>query len=51
MLDNGDIGITGSHILYNTQGKITGSDWACECLKKVKTYDYPNLSSGLVVSE
>lgn len=51
MLDNGDIGITGSHILYNTQGKITGSDWACECLKKVKTYDYPNVSSGLVVSE
>ena len=51
MLDNGDIGITGSHILYNTQGKITGSDWACECLKKMKIYDYPNLSSGLVVSE
>lgn len=51
MHDNGDIGITGNHILYNTQGKITGSNWACECLKKLKTYDYPNLSSGLVVSE
>ena len=51
VLDDGNVDIIGSHVLYNTQGKITGSDWVGECLKKVKTYDYPNLSSGIVVSE
>ena len=51
VLDDGNVDVIGSHTLYNTQGKITGSDWVGECLKKVKTYDYPNLSSGIVVSE
>ena len=51
VLDDGNVDVIGSHTLYNTQGKITGSDWVDECLKKVKTYDYPNLSSGIVVSE
>ena len=51
VLDDGNVDVIGNHTLYNTQGKITGSDWVCECLKKVKTYDYPNLSSGIVVSE
>ena len=51
VLDDGNVDVVGSHTLYNTQGKITGSDWVGECLKKVKTYDYPNLSSGIVVSE
>lgn len=51
VLDDGNVDIIGSHTLYNTQGKVTGSNWVCECLKKVKTYDYPNLSSGLIVSK
>ena len=51
VLDDGNVDVIGNHTLYNTQGKITGSDWVGECLKKVKTYDYPNLSSGIVVSE
>ena len=51
VLDDGNVDVIGNHTLYNTQGKITGSDWVSECLKKVKTYDYPNLSSGIVVSD
>lgn len=51
VLDNGSVDVIGHHMLYNTQGRITGSDWACECLKKVNTYDYPNVSSGLMVSK
>ena len=51
VIDDGNVDVIGSHTLYNTQGKITGSDWVGKCLKKVKTYDYPNLSSGIVVSE
>lgn len=51
VLDNGSVDVIGYHMLYNTQGRITGSDWACECLKKVNTYDYPNVSSGLIVSK
>lgn len=50
-LVDGGISDCGEKIIYNTDGLATASDWAKEPVKKLKTYDEPNLSSGITVRD
>lgn len=37
--------------IYNTDGKVNASDWAKESIKKLKTFDCPNLTSCINIRE
>lgn len=47
----GEIVMTGEKTLYNLNGMETASDWVKEPVKKLKTFDVPQMSSGLKVKE
>lgn len=46
-----DIVKNGEKTLYNLNGLEKASDWAKEPVKKLKTYDAPQLSSALIVKQ
>ena len=41
----------GSKTIYNTDYNVSASNWVREETKKMKTYDVPNLSSGIKISD
>ena len=47
----GEIVKNGEKTLYNLNGLEKASDWAKEPVKKLKTYDAPQLSSALIVKQ
>lgn len=47
----GDIELKDSKTLYNLDGKQNLRDWAIEPVKKLKTYDVPNVSSGIKIKD
>lgn len=50
-VDNNQIVELGVKSIYNADGLKTASDWAKEDIKKLKTYDEPNLSSGITIRD
>ena len=50
-MEDGEIKVVGEKDIYNIHGIKTGREWALEPVKKLKTFDEPNLSSGLKVVE
>ena len=50
-LVDGKVPDCGEKIIYNTDGLVTASDWAKEPVKGLKTFDVPNLSSGITVRD
>jgi hypothetical protein len=50
-LVDGSVVECGEKTIYNTDGIATASDWAKEPVKGLKTFDVPNLSSGITVRD
>ena len=50
-VENNQIVELGNKNIYNADGLKTASDWAKEDVKKLKTYDEPNLSSGITIRD
>ena len=50
-VNNNQIVELGVKNIYNADGLKTASDWAKEDIKKLKTYDEPNLSSGITIRD
>ena len=50
-LVDGNVVECGKKTIYNTDGIATASDWAKEPVKGLKTFDVPNLSSGITVRD
>lgn len=48
---NGEIQIFGVKTVYNIDNELAANDWAKEPVKKLKAYDAPQISSGVVVKE
>ena len=48
---NGDIVEVGNKVVYNIDGLKTASDWAKEIVKRLKTFDVPNVSSGICIRD
>ena len=48
---DGEVTKCGDKTVYNTDGKVSASDWAKESIKKLKTFDCPNLTSCINVKE
>lgn len=46
---DGELTNVGTKDIYNLDGRMTASVWAKEEIKKLKTFDEPNLSSGIKV--
>ena len=49
LIDNidGEIEVVGDKDVYNTDGLTTASDWAKENVKKIKTFDAPNMTNAI----
>ena len=45
----GELEITGKKVVYNVDNSKTASDWAKEDIKKLKTFDCPNVTSAIGV--
>ena len=41
----------GEKIVYNTDNTISVNDWAKESVKKLKTFDAPQISSGVIIKQ
>lgn len=41
----------GEKIVYNTDNTISANDWAKETVKKLKTFDAPQISSGVTIKQ
>lgn len=48
---NGEVTKTGEKVVYNIDGENSASDWVREAVKKLKTYDAPQMSSGCIVKQ
>ena len=48
---NGEVEKVADKIIYNVDNTKSASDWAKEPIKKLKTYDMPNVSSALCVKD
>lgn len=48
-VENGELGIKGKKVVYNVDNSKTASDWAKEEIKKLKTFDCPNVTSAIGV--
>ena len=46
---DGELTNVGTKDIYNLDGRMTATVWAKEQIKKLKTFDEPNLSSGIKV--
>lgn len=51
LTENLEIVKNGEKIIYNTDKKESASEWVIMPVKKLKTIDHPQLSSGLVVKQ
>lgn len=53
LIDNidGEIHKIDKKVVYNIDGKETASDWAKKEVKKLKTFDVPNVSSALTIRD
>ena len=53
LIDNidGEIEVIGEKDVYNIDGEVSASDWAKESIKKLKTFDVPNVSSGICIRD
>ena len=51
LIDNvdGEIAKIGDKIVYNIDGETTASEWAKKDVKKLKTFDEPNVSSAIKI--
>lgn len=47
--NEGELEIKGKTVVYNVDNSKTASDWAKEEIKKLKTFDYPNVTSAIGV--
>lgn len=50
-INDGEVIVIGQKDIYNIDGKESVSDWAKEEIKKLKTFDVPNFSSGIKIKE
>lgn len=50
-MEDGEIKVIDDKNLYNIHGIKTARDWSIEPVKKLKTFDAPNLSSGLTIKD
>lgn len=46
-----DVEVIGHKDIYNVDGNLTASEWAKSPVKSLKTFDEPNLSSGIKVRD
>lgn len=49
--NEGEYVVNGTKNIYNIDGIISGNDWAKEPVKKLKTFDAPQISSGVTIKK